>query len=370
MKKRICIVGGGNLGHYIAAKLGNKQLVNIYTRNAEAWCSEIEAEDITGISFFGAVQKASEKPQEVISDAEVIFITWPTNVLNERLAEIEPYINHDAWVCFCPGYGGKEFISMSLLKKGVHIFGTQRVFSSTKVEQYGKKVICIDNRPSIQVGAVKKVDLQPCCELIENLFEKKCIPYDNYLNITLTPSNPVLHTSRLYSLFKYYEPGIVYDYHFKFYSEWSEDSSNVLIKYDDEVQQICKQLSDMNLTGVKSLKEHYEIANVPDCNNDCERMTQKIKSLKFLKDFAPMVPQRDGFIPDFNSRYFQEDFIFGLCVIRAFAEILQTDTSQMDKILSWFKKLLGSEVLEKGHPALPQCHGILTKEEIYDFYLK
>lgn len=369
MKKRICVVGGGNLGHYIVAKLGREHSVYVYTRNSCDWGEEIVAEDISGEQFAGKLQKASDKAEDVVKNAEVIFVTWPTNILNERIDEILPYIDENAWVCLCPGYGGKEFICLPLIEKGVHVFGTQRVFSSTKVIKYGQKVACIDNRPAIQVGAVKKNDLEFCNALLEELFRKKCVPYSNYLNITLTPSNPVLHTSRLYSLFKNYEEGMFYESHFKFYSEWDNASSEVLLRYDEEVQNICRRLTNMDLSGVKSLREHYEIAGIQDCNSDSERMTKKIQSLKFLKDNAPMTLCEKGYIPDLESRYFQEDFVFGLCVIRSFAKILCLETKQMDEILLWFQKLMGKDILEKGMNVLPVTHGISNEADLYDFYM-
>lgn len=367
--KKICIVGGGNLSHYIAAKLGDRNEIYVYSRRGNEWNDTVVAENVDGTEFSGRIKKACQNPDVTVGQAEVIFITWPTNIVSTRFHEIENSINENAWVCFCPGYGGKEFICKSLIERGVHVFGTQRVFSSTKILDYGKKVACIDNRPAIHLAAVKKNDMSRCGELLEQLFEKKCIVYDNYLNISLTPSNPVLHTSRLYSLFRDYEPDRYYPQIFKFYSEWDTESSQVLLACDEEVQMICKALYKMNLTGVKSLKEHYEIKSVENCSSDEERMTRKLRSLKFLKDQAPMVTMGDGYIPDMESRYFQEDFVFGLRVIQNLARICCVETRQIDEIMVWFEKIMGEDVLQKGALALPQTHGISSKEELMDFYL-
>lgn len=367
--KRICVVGGGNLGHFIVAKLGSENEMYVYTRETEVWNDVVIAEDVSGTQFCGHVRKASQNAEDTVGQAEVIFITWPTNILSARLHEIEPYINKDAWVCLCPGYGGKEFICKSLIEKGVHVFGTQRVFSSTKVLDYGKKVACIDNRPAIHMAAVKRKDLQECRNLLESLFQKKCITYENYMNVSLTPSNPVLHTSRLYSLFCDYEEGKYYPELLKFYSEWDLKSSEVLIACDNEVQRICKSLRPLDMQGVFSLKKHYEIEKMENCSSDEERMTKKIKQLKFLKDQAPMIKTEKGYIPDFESRYFQEDFVFGLGVIQNIAGILEVRTKQIDQIMSWFENLMGTDSLKKGLSAMPQTYGITKKDELLDFYL-
>lgn len=364
---RICVVGGGNLGHYIVAKLGNDNEVSVYTSRPEAWGSCIEARDISGKVFAGRVYKVSSNPQEVLQDAELIFVTWPTHILSHKVDELEPYVNENKWICLCPGYGGKEFICNKLVEKGAHLIGTQRVFSSTKVLEYGKTVECIDNRPLIQIGTMKSEDKELGRQILFELFQKECVVYPNYLNITLTPSNPVLHTSRLFSLFKDYTEEMVYPIHYKFYSEWSEESSDVLLKCDAEVQEICLALSRLDMSGVKSLRDHYQIEEVKGCINDKERMTKKIRSLKFLKDFAPMKSVENGYIPDLDARYFLEDFQFGLQVIIEFATILNTGKKQMEEIMSWQRKIIKDKQLN-GEKAYPRSCKIATKEDIYKFY--
>lgn len=366
---KICVVGGGNLGHYIVAKLGNKHEVSVLTRGATNWTEEITAEDISGKRFSGKVYQASNNPEEVITDREIVFITWPTHIVAEKMCTIEKYIKSGVVVCFCPGYGGKEFICKDLIEKGVILTGTQRVFSSTKVLEQGKRVQCIDNRPLIQISSIPLSALEMCRQMLEELFEKPCVAYDNYLNISFTPSNPVLHTSRLYSLFKEYKKGMVYDTHFPFYSNWSDEASEILLKCDDELQDICVTMSSINIDGVKSLRDHYEIDAV-EGKSDVERMTKKIRSLKFLKDFAPMVKNEKGYIPDLSARYFKEDFAFGLNVIANFAEILGVKTPQMKEILAWYVRIMDIVSLEEENPFLPVKVGVDTKEKIYEFYLR
>lgn len=364
---KICVVGGGNLGHYIVAKLGSSNQVSVYTSRPEAWGKCIEARDISGKIFCGQIHKVSSNPQEVLQDAELIFVTWPTHILSCKVNELEPYVDGNKWICLCPGYGGKEFICNKLVEKGVHLMGTQRVFSSTKILEYGKIVECIDNRPRIQIGTIKSEDKELGRQMLFELFQKECVVYPNYMNITLTPSNPVLHTSRLFSLFKDYEEGIVYPTYYKFYSEWDDASSDVLLKCDEEVQAICSVLPQLDMRGVKSLREHYQIEDVEGCTSDIERMTKKIKSLKFLKDLAPMRAVEKGYIPDLEARYFLEDFQFGLQVIIEFATILNTEKKQMEEIMSWQKRLMEDRPVD-GKVAYPSSCQIMSKEDIYNFY--
>lgn len=82
-----------------------------------------------------------------------------------------------------------------------------------------------------------------------------CEPLPDYLNLTLTPSNPILHTTRLMTLFKDYVPGkIVYSSVPLFYEEWSDETTELLFKCDAEVQGLCHELKVFDLSEVKSLR--------------------------------------------------------------------------------------------------------------------
>ena len=49
---------------------------------------------------------------------------------------------------------------------------------------------------------------------------------------------------------------------------------------------------------------------------------------------------------DLESRYFQEDFLFGLCIFKAYAQITGVETPVMDKVLSWHQNLSGDVFLD------------------------
>lgn len=54
------------------------------------------------------------------------------------------------------------------------------------------------------VAAIPHSDTGDCCQLIEAIVGIKTSSLPNYLNITLTPSNPILHTTRLKNLYSDY----------------------------------------------------------------------------------------------------------------------------------------------------------------------
>lgn len=93
---------------------------------------------------------------------------------------------------------------------------------------------------------------------MEELLHIKTRIVKEYLSITLTPSNPVLHITGLYNVFKNYKDGMYYKNELKFYEEWNDEASEVLFRYDKEVQEICNALNPIDLTEVVSLPLYYE----------------------------------------------------------------------------------------------------------------
>ena len=191
---------------------------------------------------------------------------------------------------------------------------------------------------------------------METLFDMPCETLPNYLCITLTPSNPVLHTSRLYSMFRDFERPLPANP--LFYSEWTDAASEVLFALDEEVQSICRALDEVDLRSVLSLKEYYE-SDTPSA------LTKKLRSIQSLsRIFSPMKQTADGWVPDFDNRYFSCDFHFGLDLLEQFAAILRVNAPMMNEIMNWYRRA----VRVNEHALELAQSGLHSKQDIYDFY--
>ena len=78
----------------------------------------------------------------------------------------------------------------------------------------------------------------------------------NYLSVSLTPSNPILHPTRLYSIFKDYQEGMVYKNIPLFYEDWTDEASTYLIKCDKELRQILNKIK-VDTSHIVPLLKHY-----------------------------------------------------------------------------------------------------------------
>ena len=364
----ICIIGGGNMGTALAAYFYESYNdVVIYSKNAEKFCRSIEAIDIISDEKIIAEVFATNDLSKAVSTADIICITYPSFMLQEIFDDIAPLLRADTIVGVIPGTGGVEFFSKPL--KNNTVFGLDRVPCVARIKEYGKAVYH-SKKKSVRVAALPSSQTQKVCEVLNDMLDFEFSPLNNYLTLTFTPSNPTLHTSRTYTMFKDYVNGDFYDRKFLFYKEWTMDASEMLHGMDMEIHDTCDALDGIDLSGVIPILTHYE-SETP------KQMTDKIRSIKSLSQIvSPMKEVDGGFIPDFSSRFFIEDFPYGLMILKGFAQIAGIKTPNMDKVIRWHGERLGQnyidengEILQDNDSITPQKYGINTVQDVYDFYL-
>ena len=99
---------------------------------------------------------------------------------------------------------------------------------------------------------------------------------------------------------------------------------------DEEFQKLCCKV------GVKipSVLDYYE-------STDAVSLTRKLRSIVAFQTIkAPMKQTEKGFVPDFESRYFTEDFPYGLQIVKDLAQTHQIETPVIDRVLLWGNKLI------------------------------
>lgn len=370
---KICILGGGNIGTLLVGDIGQKSDISIrlLTSKPDEWEKTIEVYREDGVSTHtGKIDVISNNPEEVVVGADIILSTVPSHVFPETMRKISPFIKSGTWIGVMPGSGGTEFYCKKLIERGCILFGFQRVHGIARIKEYGKSVYDLGKKKELYIATIPVEKGEEVCRVMEDLFNIKCIALPNYLNVTLTPSNQILHTTRLCSMFYHYEEGVYWDDIMYFYSDWTDQASRLLIMCDGELQSLCRVLSPLDLSGVRPLIEYYE-SDTP------EKMTEKIRSITAFKNIkAPMIATDKGYIPDLRSRYFIEDFPYGLCIIKDFCKIVGLDTPAIDKVLYWFQRIAGYEYFVRGkfegkdlkNLPLPENYGLKSKEKIIAYY--
>lgn len=372
----IAIIGAGNIGTYLATYISLKEgcKVWMHTSKPESFKETLTlVEEEKNLNHKVNLHCVSSSLEEVVKDADYILITHPSFMMEKTLKEIGNYVKQGAAIGCIPGFGGKEYYSKPLIEKGCIFFGSQRVPSITRLISYGESVCLKQKNPFMKLGVIPKEAAEKVCKDMTNLIDIPSLPVENYLAITLSPSNPTMHPSRLYELFGDYKEGIVYTKNPLFYEEWNTIASSTLLDLDVELAAIFKELNefnDFNPNDFEKIKVRYGIETP-------EELSQKIRTASGFKGIhSPMVEVKNGHIPDLNSRYFIEDVDFGLCILKSFAELVNIQTPTIDKLIYWSQDLLGKEYLVNGHLTgadsknliIPQNLGVKTKEELVKYY--
>lgn len=329
----ITVVGGGNIGTLMAAEAAAKgHNVTVYTSRPGEWGKNIEIYDKQdNLISISTISKATDDMGDSVKDADYIWVTVPAQAFEIIADKMLPYVTENQIIGIIPGFGGAEFAFKGEIDKGCTIFGMQRVHSIARLRKYGHSVYQLGRKKQLEIGAIPKSAVNRICSDMGMIFDMPCYSLDNYLSVTLTPSNPIFHTSRLYTLFKDWDGSITYPRQFLFHEEWNDAASEVLVSCDNELQCLCKKIP-MNLSDVISLKEYYESYSV-------EAMTRKIKSIKAFKGLkAPMVESISGWIPDWNSRYFTADFDYGIKVLKDVCHLFDVPCPTMDELWNWYIK--------------------------------
>lgn len=325
---RICICGGGNLGHVCAGFLANRgHEVSVLTTKPERWTSNIEiiAPDS---SFIGQLHHVSSEAAEVIPQADIVLICLPGYAIRNELMNIKSYLSETCKVGTVVSSTGFFFEAFDVLPSYITLFGFQRVPFISRTIDYGRKAELKGYKETLHVAIEHIEEKDVFRKELELLFEKPVTLANNYYEVSLSNSNPLLHPSRLYTMWKDWRPGIVYHYNPQFYSEWSFEASTLLIQMDNEFQQLLKKLG-IKEGCIPTILDYYESA-------DAYSLTEKLRNIRAFQNISsPMKTVDGGFIPDFNSRYFTEDFPFGMRFIVETAQEQHMIMPTIEKIYRW-----------------------------------
>ena len=325
--KKVCICGGGSLGLVCAAVFLSKGLtVNILTGHPDKWSKNIRATDDSGRIFEGSLNCITDDPAMVIGDSDLVFLTVPGFLIESTLTKIKPYLKKETIVGCVVSSTGFFFAAHKILNPAQCIFGFQRVPFIARQREYGNFGQLLGYKSMLHV-CVENCSQPDFLSMIQWLFNTPATLLDNFYEATLTNSNPILHTGRLYSMWSNYN-GETCDSPSLFYSDWTDESSELLIKMDEEFQSLLRALG-IREGAIPPLLEYYE-------SSDAASFTAKLRSIPAFKTItSPMVETPAGWIPDFNSRYSSEDFPFGLRFIRDLAKQHNVATPYIDMVYSW-----------------------------------
>ncbi|RLJ20503.1 NAD/NADP octopine/nopaline dehydrogenase [bacterium endosymbiont of Escarpia laminata] len=367
---RIAICGGGNVAHVLAGLLSQKKglEIRVLTRKPGLWGESIRVLDDQNRSTTGRPHLISNQASEVIPGADLVILTLPAYARAAVLETVAPHLTGNVWVGSFPGSGGFDWLAQKALQgasASVSIFGAQRVPYISRIIHYGREVFGSPKKEGIAIASIPQSRCSEIASILEEILQMPVSCLNNFLEITLATSNPILHPPRMYTLFRDYEKGRSWQEPILFYEGWDDAASELLIRMDREVHDIFARIP-LDLSYILPLLEHYGVGNA-------QELTRKICGIASFRGIpTPMLKTEDGFIPDFQSRYFTEDIPFGLLIIKGVAAITDTTTPAIDTVLTWTQEMMHKEYIVGGklggkdiaETPIPQNAGIVTTAEL------
>lgn len=365
----ITIVGGGASAHTLIPLLSAANYnVNLMTRNPSRWSKQVElqyqsADGEVIKKFHGQLSKISSKPKDVIPESDVIILCMPVNQYRNALHRIGAHLDPEKKVYVGTVYGQAGFNWM--VDEIKNAFGLENIITFCfglipwicRVQEYGKVGITYGIKPINVAAVAPKSEFD---ELNRKILEKVCVGWfgksevrqaDNFLSLTFSVDNQIIHPSRCYGLFV--KDGGEWDkaedipY---FYRDFDQLSADILKRLDADYSKIRESIKgkypDKKFTYMLDYLTLNQTTNETEEYSIVESF-QLSRTLGAIK--PPTVQTKTGtWKIDTNHRFFTDDIQYGLCIAKWAADRLALDVPTIDEIIKWAQELRGEVLIENG----------------------
>ncbi len=222
-KKEVTIVGGGSSAHVLIPFLsGAGFAVNLLTRKPKEWSQKVDVQlhTIHGEiqeEFSGTLTKVSDNPAEVIPQARFVILCMPVCKYRFALHGLAPHLAKDKEVFVGTIYGQAGFnwmvdeIKNKFDLSNITTFSVGLIPWICRIIEYGKvgvtygchEINIVAVSPPNRFSELNDILLKNICErwLKKGSFRQAA----NFLSLTLSVDNQIIHPSRCYGLFLRYD---------------------------------------------------------------------------------------------------------------------------------------------------------------------
>ena len=396
---QVTICGGGNAAHAMCADLSSRgHRVNMYmpfSDEAARFKAGLKKHgglrikySQTGKTFVAHPACVSTDPKEAFTRSKYVFIPLPVFAHLPTLRDIVPHVAEDAVIVALPATGAFDWTAEKVFAecgRRVHIAGLAPLPYVCRTSVYGSEVELFGVKEIVGMATAPCNLVHEVASDLQNILRFKIDEFPSFLALTLTPTNPIMHTGRMYGMLVASKEGYWrnrvggFKSNPKFYDDCDDVSDEWLHKLDNENQAIVRKMEELAPGCIagrvetinKFLQWTYgaQITDSTTCGS-CYRTNIAFKGLG-----SPMYQvATDYWVPDFKSRYFTEDIPCGLLANRGLAELLGVPTPHMDTVIEWAQMEMGRKWLVNGKvnpkelpQTTPQAAG-LTKEDVVSMY--
>ena len=332
---KICICGGGNLGHVMAGFIAaqEKYEVRLLTRKPELWSNTLTIETPSNEELVGHLQGIYGHAKDAVKGVDIVLLCLPGFSIREVLLQIKDCLDSYTAVGSVVSSTGFFFEAMKILPATTPLFGFQRVPFISRLQTYGHKARLMGYKESLNMAVERSKNAGLLRNTLSEMLKTHIHLLGSYYEASLSNSNPLLHPARLYSLWKDWHEGVFYSNFPLFYEEWTEEAAQLYLQMDCELHQLLGVLP-VDPDSIPTVLDYYE-------SKDVTSLAAKLRSIEAFKGIqAPMQKVESGYLPDFRSRYFTEDFPYGLAIVRQLAHKYRTPSSTIDRVYEWGMRML------------------------------
>ena len=354
---KVAICGGGRTGHLNAILF--KQLpdvqVSLFTSNQDivdhhARQIPMQALMPDGSTLSARPDRVTVKATVAVEDADLVIITVPAHARPQVLQEIAPHLSttKPVYVGAIPGFCGFDWLAQATLadKPNLVIWGMKDVPHTAFDLKPGRSVKMGGGKSQLYVATHARetqASRQQLQQMLSRLYGPCVTLLDHYLEITLTPGNPIMHSSVIYGLIGPYGQWHrkIFPQRLCWWTECPELGAYFLERMDEESQNLCAVISQrmgVDLSSVKSLKQEI-VEAYGEQIRDRSSMLSILRTNRAYNDIlAPMVPadgNRPGYVIERQSRAFNEDVAYGLVLLVEMAKRFELKVPYIEEVLQW-----------------------------------
>lgn len=361
MKVTIC--GAGRTGHLnavlfkqrpgvtVSVLTGSAAVADLWAEGGQVW----EAHAPDGHVSRALPDHVGTEPGKALLDTDMVIVTQPAQARPRLLHQIAPHLprNRRVFLGAIPGSCGFDWLAAQVLAghDNVVIWGMKDVphtafdlVPGRHVRMGGAKAelfAALHRRESTADGA----DL---ARMLAGLFAAPVTMLRNYLEITLTPGNALMHPAVLYALIG---PGAPwqnkpFDEPICWWSDCPRAGAELLEACDAENQAIrhaAEARFRVDLSSVKPLWQELVEAYGSQIEDDGTMHTLLRTNRAYAGIRAPLVPNPHGpgLVIDRESRAFHEDIAFGQALLVEIAARLGVAVPNIAKTYRWARDYHG-----------------------------
>jgi hypothetical protein len=358
----VVICGGGRTGHLNAVLFKQRPGVRValLTNSREAIHHHRDGLPITaqlpdGTRLSARLDAVTADAATALRDADLVLITVPAHARPALLTAIAPHLpaSKPVHVGAIPGFCGFDWLAEKLLpdRPRAVIWGMKDVPHTAFDLQPGVSVRSGGAKALLHVATHDRetpAAREALQALLQRLFDAPVALLRHYLEITLTPGNPIMHSAVIYGLIGPYGPhhGRPLPGPLDWWTECNELGAYFIERCDEENQRLCRAAEarlGLDLSSVKPLKQEI-VEAYGEQIADPRTMASVLRSNRAYAGIpAPLVrdPGGAGWRIDVKSRAFEEDVAFGLSTLVQLGQRLDVPLPHITEINAWCAAHMG-----------------------------